>query len=275
MASDLRSDSRRTGAVRHRTVAVDGLDIFYREGGPDDAPTLVLLHGFPAASHQYVRLMERLSDRVHLIAPDYPGFGYSDAPASSNAGGEFAYTFDQLADVTDAFLTALGIDAFFLYVFDFGAPVGYRIASRHPDRILGVVAQNGNAYEAGLGPNMQAVRQYWADRTGLEEAIRGALTLEATRSQHLEGVADPELVDPDAWTLDQHWLDQPGRAQIMLDLLYDYQSNVALYPAWQAWMREKQPPMLLPWGRNDRYFPEVGARAYLDDLPHAEKDNKQ
>lgn len=270
MAGDLMSDSKRTSGVRHRTVAVDGLDIFYREGGPADAPTLVLLHGFPAASHQYVRLMERLSDRVHVIAPDYPGFGYSDAPASTNDGGEFAYTFDHLADVTDAFLASLGIDAFFLYVFDFGAPIGYRIASRHPKRILGVVAQNGNAYEAGLGPNMQAVRRYWADRAGLEEAIRGALTLEATRSQHLEGVADRELVDPDAWTLDQHWLDQPGRAQIMLDLLYDYQSNVALYPTWQAWMREHQPPMLLPWGRNDRYFPEAGARAYLDDLPDAE-----
>lgn len=270
MAGDLMSDSKRTSGVRHRTVAVGGLDIFYREGGPADAPTLVLLHGFPAASHQYVRLMERLSDRVHVIAPDYPGFGYSDAPASTNDGGEFAYTFDHLADVTDAFLASLGIDAFFLYVFDFGAPIGYRIASRHPKRILGVVAQNGNAYEAGLGPNMQAVRRYWADRAGLEEAIRGALTLEATRSQHLEGVADRELVDPDAWTLDQHWLDQPGRAQIMLDLLYDYQSNVALYPTWQAWMREHQPPMLLPWGRNDRYFPEAGARAYLDDLPDAE-----
>lgn len=270
MAGDLMSDSKRTSGVRHRTVAVDGLDIFYREGGPADAPTLVLLHGFPAASHQYVRLMERLSDRVHVIAPDYPGFGYSDAPASTNDGGEFAYTFDHLADVTDAFLASLGIDAFFLYVFDFGAPIGYRIASRHPKRILGVVAQNGNAYEAGLGPNMQAVRRYWADRAGLEEAIRGALTLEATRSQHLEGVADRELVDPDAWTLDQHWLDQPGRAQIMLDLLYDYQSNVALYPTWQAWMREHQPPMLLPWGRNDRYFPEAGTRAYLDDLPDAE-----
>lgn len=270
MAGDLMSDSKRTSGVRHRTVAVDGLDIFYREGGPADAPTLVLLHGFPAASHQYVRLMERLSDRVHVIAPDYPGFGYSDAPASTNDGGEFAYTFDHLADVTDAFLASLGIDAFFVYVFDFGAPIGYRIASRHPKRILGVVAQNGNAYEAGLGPNMQAVRRYWADRAGLEEAIRGALTLEATRSQHLEGVADRELVDPDAWTLDQHWLDQPGRAQIMLDLLYDYQSNVALYPTWQAWMREHQPPMLLPWGRNDRYFPEAGARAYLDDLPDAE-----
>lgn len=262
--------SKQTNGVRHRTVTVNGLDIFYREGGPSDAPTLVLLHGFPAASHQYARLMDRLSDRVHVIALDYPGFGYSASPASSNDGGDFTYTFDHLADVTEAFLTALGVNRFFMYVFDFGAPVGYRIASRHPDQILGVVAQNGNAYEAGLGPNMQPARQYWANRTGLEDAIRKVLTLEATRDQHLEGAADPELVDPDAWTLDQHWLDLPGRAQIMLDLLYDYQSNVTLYPAWQAWMREKQPPMLLPWGRNDQFFPEAGARAYLNDLPDAE-----
>lgn len=268
--SGLGTGSKQANGVRHRTVAVNGLDIFYREGGPSDAPTLVLLHGFPAASHQYARLMGRLSDQVHVIALDYPGFGYSASPASSNDGGDFTYTFDHLADVTEAFLTALGVNRFFMYVFDFGAPVGYRIASRHPDQILGVIAQNGNAYEAGLGPNMQPARQYWADRAGLEDAIRKALTLEATRGQHLEGAADPELVDPDAWTLDQHWLDLPGRAQIMLDLLYDYQSNVALYPAWQAWMREKQPPMLLPWGRNDQFFPEAGARAYLNDLPDAE-----
>lgn len=257
-------------AVRHRTTAVNGLRIFYREGGPADAPTLVLLHGFPAASHQYARLMDRLRDRVHVIAPDYPGFGYSSAPASSNDGGDFDYTFDHLADVTESFLATLSIDRFFIYVFDFGAPVGYRIATRHPEWVRGVIAQNGNAYEAGLGPNMQPAIQYWADREGMDAAIRGVLTLEATRGQHLEGAADPELINPDSWTLDQHWLDEPGRAQIMLDLLYDYRSNVALYPQWQAWMREHQPPMLLPWGRNDQFFPEAGARAYLSDLANAE-----
>jgi len=162
---------------------VNGLDIFYREGGPSDAPTLVLLHGFPAASHQYARLMDRLSDRVYVIALDYPGFGYSPSPASSNDGGDFTYTFDHLADMTEAFLTALGVNRFFMYVFDFGAPVGYRIASRRPDQILGVAAQNGNAYEVGLGPNMQPARQYWAGRTGLEDAIREVLTFEATRGR--------------------------------------------------------------------------------------------
>jgi pimeloyl-ACP methyl ester carboxylesterase len=264
------SDTAYSPGIRHGSVTVDGLDIFYREAGPADAPTLVLLHGFPAASHQYTRLMDLLRDRVHLIAPDYPGFGYSSAPASSNAGGEFVYTFDHLAAVTDAFLTAVGAERFFLYVFDFGAPIGFRIATKHPGRVLGLIAQNGNAYEAGLGPNMQPAVRYWSDRAGQEDAVRGALTLEATRGQHLDGTAHPESVDPDTWTLDQHWLDQPGRDQIMLDLLYDYQSNVALYPTWQAWLREKRPPVLLPWGRNDRFFPEAGARAYLDDVPDAE-----
>jgi pimeloyl-ACP methyl ester carboxylesterase len=264
------ADTAYLPGVRHGNVTVDGLDIFYREAGPADAPALVLLHGFPSASHQYTRLMDRLRDRVHVIAPDYPGFGYSSAPASSNAGGEFIYSFDHLAEVTDAFLTAVGAERFFLYVFDFGAPIGFRIATKHPDRVLGLIAQNGNAYEAGLGPNMQPAVQYWSDRVGGEAHIRGALTLEATRGQHLEGTAHPESVDPDTWTLDQHWLDQPGRDQIMLDLLYDYQSNVALYPKWQAWLREQRPPVLLPWGRNDRFFPEAGARAYLDDVPGAE-----
>jgi pimeloyl-ACP methyl ester carboxylesterase len=256
--------------VRHRTVAIDGLQIFYREAGPADAPTLVLLHGFPSASHQYARLIDRLSDRFHLLAPDYPGFGCSPAPTSSTAGGSFDYTFDHLADITEQFLTKLGVNRFFVYVFDFGAPVGYRIATRHPDWILGVIAQNGNAYEVGLGPNMQPAVRYWTDRAGMEDTIRGALTLGATRAQHVDGAADPELVSPDSWSLDQYGLDAPGRAQAMLDLLYDYQSNVALYPAWQRWLREYQPPLLLPWGRNDKFFPEAGARAYLKDVPGAE-----
>jgi pimeloyl-ACP methyl ester carboxylesterase len=256
--------------VRHRALTIAGLDIFYRETGPADAPTLLLLHGFPSASHQYTRLIDRLSDRVHLIAPDYPGFGYSSAPTSSNEGGDFVYTFDHLSEVIEAFLMALSVKRFFVYVFDFGAPIGYRIATRHPDWILGVIAQNGNAYESGLGPNMQPAMRYWADRAGMEEHIRAAMSAASTRAQHVDGTTDPELVDPDTWTLDQHWLDIPGRTQIMLDLLYDYQSNVALYPAWQAWLREHRPPLLLPWGRHDGFFPEAGAQAYLADVPEAE-----
>ncbi len=260
----------RLRAIRHRSLTIDGLDIFYREAGPVEAPTLLLLHGFPSASHQYSRLIDRLSDRVHLIAPDYPGFGYSSAPRSSNDGGDFVYTFDHLSEVIETFLIALSVRRFFVYVFDFGAPVGYRIATRHPDWILGVIAQNGNAYEAGLGPNMQPAIRYWADRTGMEEHIRAAMSAASTRAQHVDGTVDPELIDPDTWTLDQHWLDIPGRTRIMLDLLFDYQSNVALYPAWQAWLRERRPPLLLPWGRHDEFFPEAGAQAYLADVPDAE-----
>ena len=268
-AANPRADGAESG-VRHRTAMVDGLEIFYREAGPADAPTLVLLHGFPSASHQYTRLIERLSDAFHLLAPDYPGFGHSSAPISSTVGGSFDYTFDHLADVTEHFLSARGAEPFFVYVFDFGAPVGYRIATRHPEWIQGVIAQNGNAYTAGLGPNMQPAVKFWSDRDGMEGAIRGALTLSATRAQHLDGAADPERVDPDSWILDQYWLEIPGRDQVMLDLLYDYQSNVALYPTWQRWLREYQPPLLLPWGRNDTFFPEAGARAYLQDVPDAE-----
>ncbi len=256
--------------MRHRTVTVDGLDIFYREAGPTDAPTLVLLHGFPSASHQYAPLMARLADRVHVVAPDYPGFGHSSAPISSHDGGRFAYTFDHLAEVTEGFLDAVGVKRFFVYVFDFGAPVGFRIATRHPGRIRGVIAQNGNAYEAGLGPNMQPVVNPGPDRHAFNEQVKAVLSLDATRGQHLDGVRDAERVDPDTWTLDQHWMDQPGRGPIMLDLLYDYHSNVALYPRWQEWLRKSHPPVLLPWGRNDLFFPAAGARAYLADVPDAE-----
>ncbi|MGH8800881.1 MAG: alpha/beta fold hydrolase [Casimicrobiaceae bacterium] len=256
--------------MRYRTAAVDGVDVFYREAGPVSAATLVLLHGFPSASHQYAPLMARLADHMHVVAPDYPGFGHSGAPRSSHDGGSFDYTFDHLAEVIDAFLDAIRVNHFFVYVFDFGAPVGFRIATRHPERIRGVIAQNGNAYEAGLGPNMQSVVKHGSDRRVFNEQVKGVLSLDATRGQHLNGVRDAERVDPDTWTLDQHWMDQPGRGPIMLDLLYDYQSNVALYPRWQEWLRKSRPPVLLPWGRNDRFFPEAGARAYLADVPDAE-----
>lgn len=256
--------------VRHRTVMVDGLEVFYREAGPADAPALVLLHGFPSASHQYARLIDALAHRFHLVAPDYPGFGHSSSPESTTTGGTFPYTFDRLAEVVERFLITLGLERFFLYMFDFGAPVGFRIATRHPDWVLGVIAQNGNAYEAGLGPQMQLQARYWADRRGMEDTIRGLLTLDVTRAQHVGGASDPEMVNPDGWILDQHWLDTPGREQVMLDLLFDYRSNTAQYPVWQEWLRQAQPPLLLPWGRNDDFFPEAGARAYVTDVAAAE-----
>ena len=249
--------------IAYRTIEIEGHEVFYREAGDPERPTLLLLEGFPSSSAQYERLMRLLADRFHLVAPDYPGFGRSPA-----LGGET--TFDRLAEVMDAFTRAKRLARFSVYMFDFGAPVGFRLAVADPERIEALVIQNGNAYEAGLGPGMQALRPYWGDRAGHEAAIRGLLQLEVTRSQYLDGVADPSAVNPDLWELDQRYIELPGRDQVMLDLLFDYQSNVALYPVWQDYLRTQQPPMLLAWGRNDAFFPEAGARAYLDDVPGAE-----
>jgi pimeloyl-ACP methyl ester carboxylesterase len=247
----------------YRTIGANGGEIFYREGGDRSGPTLLLLHGFPSSSAQYDQLMGRLAGSCHVIAPDYPGFGQS-APLSGTT------TFDRLADSIDAFIDAAGLGRFSLYMFDFGSPVGFRIATRHPDRVEGLVLQNGNAYEVGLGPGMQALAPYWKDRRANEPAVRGFLTLAATRSQYLDGVPDPTTVNPDLWELDQRYLELPGRDRVMLDLLYDYQNNVTLYPVWQQYLRTHTPPALLPWGRNDAFFPPEGARAYLEDLPDAE-----
>jgi len=247
----------------YRTTRVDETEVFYREGGEPAAPTLLLLHGFPSSSAQYQSLMERLEERYHVIAPDYPGFGQS-SPLEGTT------TFDRIADVIEAFTEAKGLDRFSMYMFDFGAPVGFRLATRNPERVQGLVLQNGNAYEVGLGPGMQALQPYWQDRSANEDAIRGFLQLDATRSQYLDGVADATTVNPDLWELDQRYLELPGRDQVMLDLLYDYQSNVKLYPRWHDYMSANQPPALLPWGQNDQFFPPDGARAYLDDLPEAE-----
>jgi pimeloyl-ACP methyl ester carboxylesterase len=247
----------------YRTVDVDGVEVFYREAGDPGAPTLLLLHGFPTSSTQYQELIDRLSDRFHLVAPDYPGFGYTEPLEGTT-------TFDRLADVVDGFVHALDLDHYALYVFDFGAPVGFRLATRHPERVDALIVQNGNAYEAGIGPNLAGLAPYWEDRVAAEPAARTFLQLDATRAQYLEGVADPESLDPDLWTLDQHFLDRPRRDQVMLDLFYDYTSNVALYPTWQTYLREQQPATLVTWGANDRYFVADGARAYLTDVPNAE-----
>jgi len=250
--------------TNYRTIqAAASSEIFYREAGDASAVTLLLLHGFPSSSAQYDRLMEQLADRFHVIAPDYPGFGRSPALSGTT-------TFDRLADVIDAFTEATGLERYSLYMFDFGSPVGFRLATRHPERVQGLVLQNGNAYEAGLGPGMRALEPYWKDRAGNEAAIRGFLTLDATRSQYVHGVPDPASVNPDLWELDQRYMDLPGRDRVMLDLLHDYQRNVALYPIWQEYLRTHRPPALLPWGQNDAFFPPEGARAYLRDLPDAE-----
>jgi pimeloyl-ACP methyl ester carboxylesterase len=247
----------------YRTIQVHGTEVFYREAGDRSDPTLLLLHGFPSSSAQYEQLIGRLAPRLHLIAPDLPGFGRSRPLVAGS-------TFDRLAEVIEAFTDETALERYGLYMFDFGAPVGFRVAVRHPERVTGLVLQNGNAYEAGLGPGMQALMPYWHDRATHEDAVRGFLTLGATQSQYLDGVADPTAVNPDLWELDQRYLDLPGRDAVMLDLLYDYQSNVAAYPAWQAYLRSHRPPALLPWGANDGFFPPAGAEAYRQDLPDAE-----
>jgi pimeloyl-ACP methyl ester carboxylesterase len=223
-----------------------------------------LLHGFPSSSAQYERLMHRLGGRVHTIAPDLPGFGRSATPAGT-------MTFDRLTDAIEQFTEAVGLGRYSLYMFDFGAPVGFRLAVRKPDRIAGLVIQNGNAYEAGLGPRVQPLKAYWADRAAHEDEVRsGALTLEGTRTQYVEGTPDPAAVNPDLWELDQHYLDAAGHDRVMLDLLYDYQSNLAAYPGWHEYLRTYRPPALIAWGTGDQHFPPAGAHAYLADLPDAE-----
>jgi pimeloyl-ACP methyl ester carboxylesterase len=247
----------------YQTIEINGTEVFYRESGSEDAPALLLLHGFPSSSAQYDSLVRRLAGSHHVVAPDYPGFGRSPALTRPT-------TFDRLAEVIEAFTEARQLGRFGVYMFDFGSPVGFRIATNHPERIQALVIQNGNAYEVGLGAPMRALQPYWDDRQANESAIRGFLTLEATRSQYVDGVPDTTSVNPDLWQLDQSYIEMPGRDQVMLDLLYDYRNNVRSYPAWQQYLRDRRPPTLLAWGSNDAFFPPEGAHAYLDDLPDAE-----
>ncbi|MEV6280724.1 alpha/beta hydrolase [Nocardia sp. NPDC051832] len=252
--------------VQHRSIEVDGVEVFYRESVPTraDAPVLLLLHGFPSSSHQFRRLIDALGDSYRLIAPDYPGFGNTVAPA------DFEYSFDRLADITEGFVQQLGLTRFAVYVFDFGAPVGFRLATRHPEWISGLVVQNGNAYEAGLSDGARDFVALRPEIDGAEDTIRGLLTLEGTRGQYEHGVADTTALDPQSWILDQHYLDLPGRKEAQVALAFDYHSNVAHYPEWQSWLREYTPPALIVWGTNDPFFPAPGAHAYLADLPDAE-----
>ncbi|WP_027343875.1 alpha/beta fold hydrolase [Hamadaea tsunoensis] len=245
--------------VYHRYSDVDGVRVFYREAGPRDAPTLLLLHGFPSSSAQYRRLIDALGDRYHVVAPDYPGFGLTEAPDG------FAYSFESLTDVVERFVQHLGLTNFTLYAFDFGGPVGMRLAQRHPEWIDGLIVQNANAYAEGLSELAQGLVAT-TERAG----VTGIMTLPVTRGQYEGGVSDPDLIAPDGWTLDQHYLDQPGRVDAQIDLALDYGSNVDLYPAWQAWLRENRPPTLILWGTGDGFFLEPGARAYLRDVPDAE-----
>ncbi len=256
-----------TVTTTYRTRAVDGVDVFYREAGPADAPTIALLHGFPSSSHMYRELIPLLADRFHLVAPDYPGFGHSAAPAPA----DFAYTFDHLADVMDRFLADLGLDRYSLYMQDYGGPVGLRLAARHPERIATLIVQNANAYAEGISAAFDPLQPFWADRTpDTERPARALLTRDTTVFQYTHGARRPEAVSPDAWTVDQHFLDRTGNDAIQLDLLHDYPSNLALYPAWHAYLQAHQPPTLIVWGRNDPFFTVPGAEAFRRDLPDAD-----
>ena len=251
----------------YRTVRVDGVDVFYREAGPPGAPVVVLLHGFPTSSHMFRDLIPALADRYRVIAPDYPGFGQSAAPDRT----QFSYSFARYAEIVDALLTTLQTKRYALYVQDYGAPVGYRLALRHPERVSALIVQNGNAYEDGLQAFWDPIKAYWADGSKPHrDALRAGLTPAATRTQYLDGVRDPSRIAPDTWLHDQALLDRPGIDEIMLDLFRDYATNVALYPAFQAFFRSHRPPTLIVWGQRDVIFPADGARAYLRDLPNAE-----
>jgi len=252
----------------YRTTKVDGLTIFYREAGPKDAPVILLLHGFPTSSRMFRNLIPALADRYHLIAPDYPGFGYSETPPAD----QFQYTFDHLAGIMDDFVTQLGLQKYSLYVQDYGAPVGFRLAVRHPERVQSLIVQNGNAYSDGIDNDFWTpIKKFWADKSAENAAaVRHGLTLEATKWQYTHGVRQPEKIDPDTWTIDQSLLNRPGQETIQLALFYSYRSNPQVYPQWHEFFRKYQPPTLIVWGKNDAIFPAPGATAYLRDLPKAE-----
>ena len=253
--------------VRHQNVLINGLNVFYREAGNSANPAILLLHGFPTSSHMFRGLLPLLADRYRVVAPDLPGFGFSETPAREG----FAYTFDHLAEVIGAFTEAVGLTSYALYVFDYGAPVGLRLAMAHPERITALISQNGNAYEEGLSDGWNPIQKYWQQPTpDNRAALRTLLTPKTTHWQYTHGVADPAQVAPEAPALDQALLERPGQDEIQLDLFGDYQSNVALYPRFQEYFRAHQPPTLAVWGQNDPYFLPAGAEAFRRDNPAAE-----
>ena len=254
-------------AINYQTADVDSLKVFYREAGAAAAPKLLLLHGFPSASHMFRDLIPLLADRFHIIAPDLPGFGQSDMPARD----KFTYTFDNLANVIERFTEIVGFDRFAVYVFDYGAPTGFRLAMRHPERITAIISQNGNAYEEGLSDGWNPIRAYWQDSSQANrEALRAFLAPETTHWQYTHGVSDAATVSPDGQSLDNFYLARPGAAEVQLDLFGDYKSNVALYPAFQEYFRTHKPRFLAVWGKNDPFFLPPGAEAFKRDIPDAE-----
>jgi len=250
-------------AIKYRTADVDGFKIFYREAGEAGAPKLLLLHGFPSAGHMFRDLIPHLADRFHIIAPDLPGFGNSDMPGRG-------YTFDRIAEKIDRFTETVGFDRYAVYVFDYGAPTGFRLAVRHPDRITAIISQNGNAYEEGLSEGWTPIRAYWQDASPANrEALRAFLKPETTVWQYTHGVSDATKVSPDGYSLDNYYLARPGADEVQLDLFGDYKSNVALYPTFQTYFRNHKPPLLAVWGKNDPFFLPPGAEAFKRDIPAA------
>lgn len=253
--------------VHYRSAEIDGVSLFYREAGPADGPVVLLLHGFPTSSHMFRNLIPVLADRYHVIAPDYPGFGQSDSPDRAT----FAYTFARFAEMIQALLKQKGIESYAMYVMDYGAPVGYRLALKNPEQVSGLIIQNGNAYDEGLREFWDPVKAYWTEGTAeRRDALSSLVTLDITKFQYTDGVKDLTRISPDNWIHDQALLDRPGNKDIQLDLFYDYRTNVPLYPEFQAFFRKQQPPTLIVWGKNDKIFPEEGAHPYLRDLPQAE-----
>ena len=251
----------------YKYLQVGDLNIFYREAGDPSKPTIVMLHGFPTSSYMYRRLLLDLSDEFHLIAPDYPGFGNSDFPSPD----DFDYTFDNISKVVDELLENLNLRSYTLMIQDYGAPVGFRIATAHPERVRAFIVQNGNAYEEGLSDGFAESRLFWQNRTPeTEQPMRAMFTLESIRWQYTFGAENPENISPDTWNLDFAMLSRPGNHEAQLDLLHDYQTNIERYPEWQQYFSDNQPPMLITWGVNDPFFPEPGAKAYLKDVKNAE-----
>lgn len=249
--------------IKYRTLEVNGLNIAYREAGNTNKPTIVLLHGYPSSSHQYRKVLNQLADEYHLIAPDYPGYGNSDFPSPA----EYEYTFDNIAATMDAFLEKKEISSYAIMMQDYGAPIGFRIATKHPERVTAIINQNGNAYEEGLGKGWEPIRALWANRNeNTEKALLTAFTLEGLKWQYTHGTKDPEHLNPDTWQLDYLRMSRPNAHKVNIDLWYDYQNNIKLYPLWQQYLRKNQPPMLIVWGKNDEYFPETGAEAFKKDL---------
>jgi pimeloyl-ACP methyl ester carboxylesterase len=250
--------------IKNQTITVDGQSIFYREAGDkENAPTILLLHGFPTSSHMFRNIIPALADKFHLVAPDYPGFGYSSMPPVD----KFEYTFDHLAEIVDKFITQIGLERYSLYVMDYGAPIGYRLAVKHPEKVEALIVQNGNAYDEGLGEFWKPLKAYWNEPNDKNKnALKKFLTLEATRWQYTHGVKNENAISPDNWIHDQLLLDRPGNNEIQLQLFYDYRSNPPLYPQWQEYFRKYQPPTLVVWGRNDIIFIKEGAIPYQRDL---------